>query len=94
MGRKPNTPLSNIATNSSPHNLNWENAKPACLDRKKLTKPPLPAEIMHDLQRWPEDEVTVKEKGKSNTQLPKGRQMAKSSTQQTTGARHKVIELA
>ena len=32
MGRKPNTPLSNIATNSSPNNLNWESAKHACLD--------------------------------------------------------------
>ena len=31
MGRKPNTPLSNIATNSSPNNLNWKNAKHACL---------------------------------------------------------------
>ena len=50
MGRKPNTPLSNIATNSSPNNLNWESAKHACLDRKNLTKPPLPAEVMHDLQ--------------------------------------------
>ena len=24
MDRKPNTPLSNMATNSSPNNLNWE----------------------------------------------------------------------
>ena len=30
MGRKPNTPLSNVATNSSPNNLNWESAKHAC----------------------------------------------------------------
>ena len=29
LGRKPNTPLSNIATNSTPNNLNWENAKHA-----------------------------------------------------------------
>ena len=49
MGRKPNTPLSNIAIRSTPNNLNWENAKYACLDRKNLKKPPLPAEIMHDL---------------------------------------------
>ena len=27
MGRKPNTPLSNIANNGSPNNLNWKNAK-------------------------------------------------------------------
>ena len=94
LGRKPNTPLSNIATNSTPNNLNWENAKHACLDRKNLTKPPLPAEIMHDLQRWSEDEVTVKEKGKANKQLPKSLQLPNSPTQQTTSARHKVIELA
>ena len=30
MGRKPNTPLSNVATSSSPNNLNWESAKHAC----------------------------------------------------------------
>ena len=39
MGRKPNTPLSNVATSSSLNNLNWESAKHACLDRKNLTKP-------------------------------------------------------
>ena len=38
MGRKPNTPLSNLATTSSPTNLTWENAKHACLDRKKRHK--------------------------------------------------------
>ena len=59
MGRKPNTPLSNIATNSSPNNLNWEGAKHACLVRKNLTKPPLPAEVMHDLELWSEDEVQI-----------------------------------
>ena len=88
LGRKPNTPLSNIATNSTPNNLTWEKAKHACLDRKNLTKPPLPADIMHDLQRWSEDEVTVKEKGKANTQSPKSLQMSKSPTQKITGARH------
>ena len=36
LGRKPNTLPSNIATNSTPNNLNWENAKHACLDRKNL----------------------------------------------------------
>ena len=35
MGKKPNTPLSNIATSSSPNNLNWESAKYAFLDQKK-----------------------------------------------------------
>ena len=59
MSRKPNTPLSNLATTSSPANLNWENAKHACLDRKNLTKPPLPAEIMLDLQHWSEDKVSI-----------------------------------
>ena len=49
MGRKPNTPFSNIATRSSPNNLNWESAKHACLDRKNFTKPPLPAKVMQDL---------------------------------------------
>ena len=60
MGRKANTPLSNKTTNSLPYNLNWENAKHACLDRKNLTHPPIPAEIMHDLQRWSEDELSIK----------------------------------
>ena len=32
--RKPNTPLSIVTTTSSPNNLNWQNAKHACLDRK------------------------------------------------------------
>ena len=49
---------------------------------------------MHDLQRWSEDEVTIKEKGKTSAQLPKKLQMPKSPTQQITGARHKVVELA
>ena len=55
MGRKANTPLSNITTNSSPSNLNWENAKYACLDRKILTHPQI-----HDLQKWSEDELCIK----------------------------------
>ena len=94
MGRKPSTPLSNIATSSTPNNLNWGNAKHACLDRKNLTKPPLPAEIMHDLERWSEDEVSVREKGKTSPQMPKKLQKANSPTQQKTGAGPKVIELA
>ena len=36
MGRKPITPLPNIATTCSPDNLNWESAKHACLDRTNL----------------------------------------------------------
>ena len=45
MGRKPNTPLSNVATSRSPNNLNWENAKHACLDRKNLTETNLSEKI-------------------------------------------------
>ena len=60
MGGKTNTPLSNITTNSSPNNLNWETAKHACLDRKNLTHPPIPAELMHDLQKLSEDELCIK----------------------------------
>ena len=52
IGRKANTPLSKIATNSLPSNLNWENAKHACLDRKNLMHPSSPAEILYDLQNW------------------------------------------
>ena len=62
MGTKPNTPLSNIATNSSPNNLNWESAKHAWLDRKNLTKPPLPPEVMHNLQHWSEDKIEIQKK--------------------------------
>ena len=80
MGRKPKTPLSNLATTSSPTNLNWENEKHACLDRKNLTNPPLPAEIMRDLQHWSEDEVSINQRqqlqpqpiaaGKTSNQIP------------------------
>ena len=94
MDRKPITPLSNVATSSSPNNLSWENAKHACLERKNLTKPPLHAEIMHDLQRWSEDEVCIKEKGKTSPQVPKKLHKSNSSPQQKTGAGPKVIELA
>ena len=38
-GRKPNTPLGNIATSPKSSNLSWENTKIACLDKKLLTKP-------------------------------------------------------
>ena len=60
MGGKANTPLSNIATNSSPNNLNWENAKQSCLHRKNLLHPPIQAETMHYLQKRSEDEITTK----------------------------------
>ena len=60
MGRKASLPLLIIATINSPNILNWENAKRACLDRKSLLHPPIPAEIMHELQKWSEDEITIK----------------------------------
>ena len=59
-GRKANTPLSNIATKNSPNNLNWENTKHACLDRKSLLHHSIPSEIRHELQKWSEDEITFK----------------------------------
>ena len=84
-GRKPNTTLSNLATTSSPTNLNWENEKHACLDRQNLTKPPLPAEIMHDLQHWSEDEVLINKRQHLQPQ-PIG---AGKTSNQTPGAKHK-----
>ena len=92
MGRKSNTPLSNVATSSSPNNLNWESAKYACLDRKNLTKSPLPAEVMHDLQRWSEDEVSIKNR-EPKPQMPRNLTITDSPTQQHTGAKSKVIEI-
>ena len=70
MDRKPNTPLSNLATTSSPNNFNWESAIHACLDRKKVTKPPLPDEIMHDLPHWSEDEVSTNERQQQSQPQP------------------------
>ena len=89
MGRNPNDPLSNVDTNSSSNNLNWESAKHACLDKKNLTKPPLPAEIMHDLQRWSEDEVCIKRRDSKPKSpiLPKNLENASKLTQQATGAK-------
>ena len=87
MDRKSNTPLSNIATSSTPNNLNWENAKHACLDRKNLTKPPLSAEIMHDLKKW-----SIKEKDKTSPRTPK--KLHSSPTSEKTGAGLKVIDIA
>ena len=98
MGRKPNTPLSNIATNSSPNNLNWESAKHACLDRKNLVKPPLPAEVMHDLERWSEDEVQIRKKETQqkvpHEPIPRTLENKQSSPQQKTGAYTESIDLA
>ena len=85
MGRKPNTPLSNLANTSSPTNLNWENAKHACLDRKNFTKPPLPPEIMHELQHWPEDEVSINKRQQLHPQLIG----AGKTSKQTPGAKRK-----
>ena len=31
----------------------------ACLDRENLIHPPIPAEIIHDLQKWSVDEVII-----------------------------------
>ena len=98
LGRKPKTPLSNIAANSSPNNLNWESAKHACLDRKNLTKPPLPAEVMHDLQRWAEDEVQIQKTGSTpkvtHKSLPRMVTNTHSPTQLETVAHSRPIELA
>ena len=98
MGRKPNTPLSNIATNSSPNTLNWESAKHACLDRKDLPKPPVPAEVMHDLKRWSEDEVQIQKKGSppkvTHKSLPWTLTNTHSTTQPETSAHSRTIELA
>ena len=98
MGRKPNTPVSNIATNSSPNNLNWESAKLAYLDRKNLTKPPLPAEVLHDLQRWSEDEMEIQKLGSppkvTHKSLPRTLTNTNSPTQPETGAHSRPIELA
>ena len=92
MGRKPNTPLSDVANNSSPNNLDWESAKHACLDRKHLTKPPLPAEVMHDLKRWSEDEVSIN-KREPKLQMPRNLTNTDLPTQQNTAAKSKAIEL-
>ena len=70
--------------------MNWENAKHACIDRNNLTKPPLPAEVMHDLERWSEDEVQIRKKGSSpkvtHKSLPRTLTNRHSQTQPDTGA--------
>ena len=92
MSRKPNTLLPNMATTSSPNKLNWENATHACLDRKNLTKPPQPAETMHDLQQWSEDEVSVNRRSQI---APKTPGTIKPTTQLTSGAQsNRVIDIS
>ena len=88
MRRKPNNALSNVAKVSSPKNLNWENAKHACLDRKNLTTTPLLPEIMHDLQQWSDDEVSVNRRSQMTTKAPG---TSKPTTQLTPGAQSKRI---
>ena len=58
-GRKPNTPLSNMATAPKSSNLSWENIKLACLDQKLLTKPALTAEAMWNRDVNREDELDI-----------------------------------
>ena len=92
--RKTNTPLSNLATKSSLDNLSWESAKHTCLDQKNLIKPPLPAEILHGLQLWSEDEVSIKSReskiNEKSPTLPKNLQEAANlPTEQAPGAKSK-----
>ena len=87
MGRKPNTPLCNLATINSPCDLNWEKAKHACKDQKNLTQPPLAAEIMHDLQQWLEDEVSINQRQQLQLQ-PIG---ADKTTKPTSGVKRRRI---
>ena len=65
-GRKPNTPLSNIATSPKLSNLSWENIKLACLDQKLLTKPALTAEAMWKRDANSEDELDINYRQKQN----------------------------
>ena len=65
-GRKPNTPLSNIATSPKSSNLSWENIKLACLDQKLLTKPALTAEAMWNRDINSEDEMDINYRQKQN----------------------------
>ena len=58
-GRKPNTPLSNIATSPKSSNLSWENTKLACLHQTLLTKPALTAEAMWNRDVNSEDELDI-----------------------------------
>ena len=80
MGRTPNTPLSNVANSNSPNNLNF-------------TKPPLPAEVMHDLERWSENEVNINNRDQK-IQMPRDLTKSDLTTQQKdTGAKSKAKEI-
>ena len=57
--RKPNTPLSIMATSPKTSNLSWENTKIVCLDQKVLTKPALAAEVMWNRDINSEDELVI-----------------------------------
>ena len=93
MGCSPNTPLSKVATRGSPIILYWENAKHALLDRKNLTKPPLPAEVRHDIQRWSKDEVKTNKRDQK-LQMPRDLTNSDLTTQQKdTGAKSKATEI-
>ena len=59
-GRKPNTPLINIATSPKLSKLSWENTKIAFLDQQVLTKPALTAEAMLNCDANYEDELDIK----------------------------------
>ena len=91
MGPKPNKPLSNVATSSSPNHLNCESAKHACLNRKNLTKPHLLAEVMHDLQRWSEDEVNIN-KREPKLQMPRNLTNSDLHSQKDTEAKSEAME--
>ena len=58
-----------------------------------MTKPQLPAEVRHDLQRWSEDEVCIKKKNVRSNIL-KNIENTNSPTQLTSGAKSKVIDIA
>ena len=58
-----------------------------------MTKPSLPAEVMHDLQRWLKDDVSIKKKN-VRPNMPKNLENTNSRTQLTSGAKSKVIDIA
>ena len=68
-GRKPNTPLSNMATSPKSSKLSFENTKIACLDQKILTKPALTAEAMWNRDNNSEDELDIKYRQPNPTKI-------------------------
>ena len=93
MGRKSITPFSNIATSISPYNLSWENTTHACLDRKYLIHPPIPAEVMHDLQKWSEDEVTIRRRTPESTVIQTPTNTANQQPQTTCVKNRQVLAI-